>query len=195
MEAENRLATEFEQSRAHLRAVALRLLGSVAEADDAVQDAWLRASGQDPTAIENPRGWLTTIVSRICLDKLKASRRRRTYPWPDDGSDAAPCAADAIDDATATPEETHLLDESVGLAMLVVLDRLSPLERVAFVLHDALDLPFEDIARVIDRSVVATKKLASRARQRVYEATATSEDVVGHPPRSSHFLRQLARET
>lgn len=169
MQDENRLAAEFEQARPHLRSVALRLLGSVAEADDAVQDAWLRASGKDPTAIENPRGWLTTIVSRICLDRLKAWRRQRSDPWPEDGSDAA---------LSATPEETQLLDESVGLAMLVVLERLSPLERVAFVLHDALALPFEDIAAVVDRSVAATKKLASRARQRVYGATAPSVDMV-----------------
>lgn len=170
MEGENRLEAAFAQARPQLRAVAFRLLGSVADAEDAVQDAWIRASGQDFATIENPTGWLTTVVSRICLDRLRARRRQDAEPWQEEGALTASCV---------TPEEQHLLAESVGLAMLVVLERLTPLERVAFVLHDAFALPFEEIAVVVDRSIVATKKLASRARQRVYGAPSSSASVAG----------------
>lgn len=179
MADEENLLAAFERARPHLRAVAFRLLGSAADADDAVQDAWLRAVGQELGAIENPTGWLTTIVSRVCLDRLKARRRRRAEPWEDDGAQA---------DAPASPEEQQLLADSVGLAMLVVLERLSPRERVAFVLHDAFALPFEDIAVVVDRSVVATKKLASRARQRVYGASPSSEDIASQREVVEAFL-------
>lgn len=179
MADENRLEAAFAQARPHLRAVAFRLLGSVADADDAMQDAWLRALGQDLAAIENPTGWLTTVVSRICLDKLKARRRQDVEPWQEDDAHAA---------SSATPEEQHLLAESVGLAMLVVLERLTPLERVAFVLHDVFALPFEEIAAAVDRSVVATKKLASRARQRVYGAALTSTTVGSHREVVEAFL-------
>jgi RNA polymerase sigma factor (sigma-70 family) len=184
MEEENRLDAAFEQARPHLRAVAFRLLGSVADADDALQDAWLRASAQESSAIHNRAAWLTTIVSRICLDKLKARRRRRAEPWQEEGEPSA---------ASASAEEEHLLAESVGLAMLVVLERLTPLERVAFVLHDAFSLPFEEIARVVDRSVVATKKLASRARQRVYGAEPLDADAARHREVVEAFLA-AARE-
>lgn len=178
MAEENRLEDAFMQARTHLRAVAFRLLGSVADADDAVQDAWLRASGQSSALIENPTGWLTTVVSRICLDKLKARRRQDADLWPEDDTHGA----------SVTPEDQHLLAESVGLAMLVVLERLTPLERVAFVLHDAFALPFEEIAVAVDRSVVATKKLASRARQRVYGAPSTSSTVGAHREVVEAFL-------
>nr|PZN27730.1 MAG: RNA polymerase subunit sigma-70 [Pseudomonadota bacterium] len=121
----------------------------------------MRAAQKDLRAIENPTAWLTTIVSRLCLDTLAARRRRNAEPWQEESAFAV---------TAVTAEDQRLVAESVGLALLVVLERLSPLERVAFVLHDAFALPFEEIARVIDRSVVATKKLASRARQRVYGA-------------------------
>ena len=179
MADENRLEAAFERERPHLHAVAFRLLGSVADAEDALQDAWLRASGQDLAAIENPTGWLTTVVSRICLDKLKARRRQEAAPWQEEGAYAA---------SSAPPEEQHLLAESVGLAMLVVLDRLTPLERVAFVLHDAFALPFDEIAGAVDRSVVATKKLASRARRRVYGTAPASTTVVRHREVVEAFL-------
>lgn len=165
MADENRLDAAFHEARPHLRAVAFRLLGSVADADDVVQDAWLRASQKDLTAIENLTGWLTTVVSRLCLDKLEARRRQGAEPWPEEGPRSV---------SPVTPEEQQLFAESVGLALLVVLERLSPLERVAFVLHDAFALPFDEIAGVVDRSVVATKKLASRARQRVYGAPCSA---------------------
>lgn len=179
MADENRLEAAFAQARPHLRAVAFRLLGSVADADDAVQDAWLRAAGQHSDVIENPTGWLTTVVSRICLDKLKARRRQGTELWQEDDAHAA---------SSVTPEEQHLFAESVGLAMLVVLERLSPLERIAFVLHDAFALPFDEIAVVVDRSVIATKKLASRARQRVYGAPSISSTVAAHREVVEAFL-------
>lgn len=179
MADEIRLEAAFEQARQHLRLVALRLLGSSADADDAVQDAWLRVSELEPTAIENPTGWLTTVVSRICLDKLKARRRQGAEP-PDEG------AAQAT--SPATPEEVRLLAESVGLAMLVVLERLTPPERVAFVLHDAFDLPFDAIAVAVDRSVIATKKLASRARRRVYGAPPAAAEGDRHREAVEAFL-------
>lgn len=184
MEEENRLDAAFEQARPQLRAVAFRLLGSVADADDALQDAWLRASAQDSSAIRNRTAWLTTIVSRICLDKLKARRRQNVEPWQEESAHIP---------ASASAEEQHLLAESVGLAMLVVLERLTPLERVAFVLHDAFALPFEEIASVVDRSVVATKKLASRARQRVYGAAPLDAASVRHREVVEAFLAAARR--
>jgi RNA polymerase sigma-70 factor (ECF subfamily) len=152
-------AEQFEQSRAHLHAVAYRMLGSSAEADDAVQEAWLRVSGADTSAVANMRGWLTTVVSRICLDMLRARKARReelTEDWL-----AVTIAAG--DD----PAEEALLADSVGLALLVVLETLSPAERLAFVLHDMFGVSFEEIAPVVDRSVGATRQLASRARRHV----------------------------
>lgn len=177
MAAENRLETAFGQARPRLRALAFRLLGSVADADDAVQDAWLRVVDQDQAAIDNPAGWLTAVVSRICLDKLRARRTRAAEPWQEDGRVS-----------TGTPEEEQLLAESVGLAMLVVLERLTPLERVAFVLHDSFGLPFDEIATALDRSVVATKKLASRARQRVYGASPSAGSLSDHRAVLEAFL-------
>ncbi|MBX3264605.1 MAG: RNA polymerase subunit sigma-70 [Labilithrix sp.] len=179
MTEKKRLADEFERARVHLRAVAFRLLGSVDDADDAVQEAWLRASGADLAAVANLPGWLTTVVSRICLDSLKARRRQRSAWRPRDEPDAAP---------SPTLEEQHLFAESVGLAMLVVLERLGPLERVAFVLHDLLSVPFDEIAVVVDRSAVATKKLASRARRRVYGVEPPSERFAAHREVVEAFL-------
>jgi RNA polymerase sigma-70 factor (ECF subfamily) len=149
------LANEFEARRGQLRAMAYRMLGSTAEADDALQDAWLRASRADTNGVENMGGWLTTIVSRTCLDMLRARTSKREQ------------AIDTDITSPASPEDDALLADSVNVAMLVVLERLSPPERVAFVLHDMFDVPFDEIATIIGRSPVAARQLASRARRRV----------------------------
>lgn len=159
------LAERFEDNRAHLRAVAYRMLGSPAEADDAVQEAWLRLSRTDSNGIENLGGWLTTVVGRVCLDQLRSRRSRRETPW-DSGEVHVPEPivghADRVD-----PEQQALLADSVGLALLVVLETLTPAERLAFVLHDMFAVPFDEIATVIERTPAATRQLASRARRRV----------------------------
>jgi len=161
------LAGEFERSRGHLRAVAFRMLGSADDADDAVQDAWLRASAADASNVVNLTGWLTTIVGRVCLDMLRARRRRGEQFTDMTVLEAAPAGDDA-----ARPEDQAIMADSVGLALMVVLDRLGPAERVAFVLHDLFAVPFDQIAGIVDRSPAAAKKLASRARHRVH-GTAT----------------------
>jgi len=153
------LAQEFEAQRPQLRAVAFRMLGSLAEADDAVQEAWLRLQSSPSGKIENSAAWLTTVVARICLDMLRTRKSRREEPLETDGR-ILPRAKD-------DPEQETLLAEAVGLALLVVLTRLDPAERIAFVLHDMFALPFEDIAPIVDRSVDAARQLASRARRRV----------------------------
>jgi RNA polymerase sigma-70 factor (ECF subfamily) len=152
---------EFEQHRDHLLAVAYRMLGSTGEAEDAVQEAWLRLDRTDTAAVDNLGGWLTTVVGRVCLDMLRARRRRERYPgtW----LPAPLVTAEAEDD----PEHEALLADSVGLALLVVLETLTPGERLAFVLHDMFDLPFDEIAPIVGRSSAATRQLASRARRRV----------------------------
>jgi RNA polymerase sigma factor (sigma-70 family) len=151
-------AEQFEQSRAHLRAVAYRMLGSRAEAEDAVQEAWMRFARTDTGAVENLRGWLTTVVSRVCLDMLRARRARREELF-DLPSVTLECPAD--------PEQEAVLADSVGLALLVVLETLSPPERLAFVLHDMFGMPFEEIAPIVERNPAAARQLASRARRRV----------------------------
>ena len=161
------LAERFEENRGHLRGVAYRMLGSLSEADDAVQEAWLRLSRTDAASVENLGGWLTTVVARICLDMLRSRQSRREEPL--DTPQAEPAAKTP---ASADPESEALLADSVGFAMLVVLDRLNPAERVAFVLHDLFDLRFEEIARVMGRSEEAARQLASRARRRVRGVTA-----------------------
>jgi RNA polymerase sigma-70 factor, ECF subfamily len=153
---------QFERNRSHLHDVARRMLGSSAEADDAVQEAWLRFSRADATGVENLRGWLTTVVSRICLDMLRARQARREELL--DGWFPEPVVT--IDPDT-DPEREALMADSVGLALLVVLETLSPAERLAFVLHDMFGVPFEEIAPIVERSVEATRQLASRARRRV----------------------------
>jgi RNA polymerase sigma factor (sigma-70 family) len=161
---------QFEHNRPHLRAVAQRILGSAAEADDAVQETWLRLSRADTSEVENMRGWLTTVVSRICLDMLRARQTRREElvdAWPDE-----PVVA-SYDDAD--PEHEALLADSVGVALLVVLDTLSPAERLAFVLHDMFGVPFDEIAPIIDRNPAAARQLASRARRRVRGAREPAE--------------------
>src|SRR5919109_443572 len=156
------LAERFEADRARLQAVAYRLLGSASEADDAVQEAWLRLSRSDTSEVENLSGWLTTVVARVCLDMLRSRRSRREEPLALDG--------EFISHA-ADPEREAMLAESVGLAMLAVLQRLAPAERVAFVLHDVFGVSFEEIAGVVGRSPVAARQLASRGRRRVHGAS------------------------
>jgi RNA polymerase sigma factor (sigma-70 family) len=160
------LAERFEEQRPHLRAVAYRMLGSLSEADDAVQETWLRVSRADSNGIENLRGWLTTIVARVCLTTLKSRKARPEEPL-------GPHVPDPIvgpEDGTH-PEHEALLADSVGLALLVVLDALAPAERLAFVLHDMFAVPFDEIASIVERSPAATRQLASRARRRVQGAT------------------------
>jgi RNA polymerase sigma-70 factor (ECF subfamily) len=160
------LAAEFQAHRAHLRAVSYRMLGSLAEADDAVQETWLRLTSADTGDVRNLRAWLTTVVSRVCLDMLRARTARRENPLEVHVPD--PVVTPAADD----PEQHALLADSVGLALLVVLDTLSPAERLAFVLHDVFAVPFEQIGSVLGRSPAAAKQLASRARHRLRGATA-----------------------
>jgi RNA polymerase sigma factor (sigma-70 family) len=163
------LAEHFEGKRAHLRAVAYRMLGSLSEADDAVQDAWLRVSGSDTRGVENIGGWLTTVVSRVCLDVLRSRKSRREEPVGAQVPEPVAGGREAID-----PEEEAIVADSVGLAMLVVLETLAPAERLAFVLHDMFDVPFDEIAAIVGRSAAATRQLASRARRRVRGAPAVS---------------------
>ena len=157
-------AAQFEAHRAHLHAVAYRMLGSLSEADDAVQEAWLRLARSDMSAVQNLRAWLTTVVSHVCLDMLRSRTARR-----EDSLDVHvpdPVVTRADDD----PQEHALLADSVGIALLVVLDTLPPAERLAFVLHDIFAVPFDDIGRILDRSPAAAKQLGSRARQRLRTA-------------------------
>lgn len=171
------LAAAFEEHRARLRAVAYRLLGSTTDADDAVQDTWLRLSSVDADEVVNLGGWLTTVVARVSLNMLRSRRHRNEEPvgdaWPA-GADGAALAAD--------PESEAVLADSVGLAMLVVLDTLTPAERIAFVLHDMFALSFAEVAAVLDRSEPATRQLASRARRRVH--------VTPSPARAADLGRQ-----
>jgi RNA polymerase sigma-70 factor (ECF subfamily) len=161
---EDFLAERFEAHRGQLRAVAQRMLGSVAEAEDAVQEAWVRMSRSDTTHVDNLGGWLTTVVGRVCLDMLRARRSRAEQPLEPE----VPVAA-----AVPDPEQDVLLADSVGSALLVVLDTLTPAERLAFVLHDLFAVPFDEIGGVIGKSPAATRQLASRARRRVRGAQAT----------------------
>src|SRR6516162_1916662 len=159
------LAERFEAHRPRLHAVAHRMLGSAAEADDAMQEAWLRLSRSDPSGVENMGGWLTTIVARVCLDLLRSRQSRREQPTGDDLREPVSGTGDADD-----PEHQALLADSVGLALLVVLDTLTPVERLTFVLHDMFDVPFDQIAPIVERSPAAARQLASRARRRVRTA-------------------------
>jgi RNA polymerase sigma factor (sigma-70 family) len=165
MDQQQWLAQQFEEHRPHLRAVAYRMLGSLSETDDAVQDAWLRVSRADSSQVENLRAWLTTIVARVALNMLRSRTTRREQPLETR-------VPDPIVDATGgtNPEHEVLLADSVGLALLVVLETLTPAERLAFVLHDMFAVPFEEIAQIVERSPEATRQLASRARRRVQGA-------------------------
>jgi RNA polymerase sigma factor (sigma-70 family) len=170
------LAEQFEDHRARLRAVAYRMLGSTAEAEDTVQDAWLRVARADATSVENLAGWLTTIVARLALDRLRSRAARREEPA---GVHLPDFVVTSPDPGGATgPEQEAELADSVGLAMLVVLETLTPPERLAFVLHDTFGLPFEEIAPIVGRTPVAARQLASRARRRVRGAGAEGEHAV-----------------
>ncbi|WP_020694140.1 sigma-70 family RNA polymerase sigma factor [Reyranella massiliensis] len=169
MDEQKILGDRFEANRKHLYRVAYRMLGSPGEAEDAVQEAWLRLSRAGADDVDNLSGWLTTVVARICLDMLRARKTRREEPLeaPDEkGGEEKPAAASVVP-GTIDPEQEALLADSVGLALLVVLQTLAPAERVAFVLHDMFDLSFDEIASVVGRTPVATRQLASRARRRV----------------------------
>src|SRR5947199_5035260 len=163
------LAEQFEEHRAHLRAVAYRMLGSASEAEDAVQESWIRLGRTDVNDVENLRAWLTTVVARVCLDMLRTRTSRREAPL--DTSVPDPVIARADGD----PESDAMVADSVGLALLVVLETLEPAERLAFVLHDVFGMTFDEIAPIVDRSTVAARQLASRARRRVQGQAPTSD--------------------
>ncbi len=162
MDESDWLADRFEARRIHLRGVAYRMLGSLSEAEDAVQEAWLHLTRADTSAVANLDGWLRTVVARICLDMLRTRRSRHEAPLPSHLPDPIISPTNAID-----PEQEALLGDSIGLALLVVLDTLTPAERVAFVLHDVFGVPFSEIGAIVARSPVAARQLASRARRRV----------------------------
>ncbi|SED48885.1 sigma-70 family RNA polymerase sigma factor [Rhodococcus koreensis] len=162
MDAEEVLAHRFEENRTHLSAVAYRMLGSIGEAEDAVQEGWLRLSRAETSEVQNLRGWLTTVVGRVCLDMLRSRKARREDPLEVHVPDPIVREVDGTD-----PEHEAVLGDSVGLALLVVLDTLAPAERLAFVLHDMFALSFDEIAPIADRTPAATRQLASRARRRV----------------------------
>jgi len=183
MPTPERLAEQFEEHRSHVRAVAYRMLGSVSEAEDAVQETWIRLSRTDVSGVDNLRGWLTTVVSRVCLDLLRTRASRREDPLEMDVHVPDPIVTRAITTADEGPEAEAVLADSVGVALLVVLEKLEPAERLSFVLHDVFGMPFEDIAPIVDRSVVATRQLASRARRRVQ----------GQTPRPDSDLRKQRR--
>jgi RNA polymerase sigma-70 factor (ECF subfamily) len=168
------LAERFEAHGTHLRAVAYRMLGSLTEADDAVQEAWIRLSRSDTSGVQNLGGWLTTVVARVCLDMLRSRRSRREEPLDGHLPEPIVSPVDGTD-----PEHQALLADSVGLALLVVLEKLAPAERLAFVLHDMFDMPFDEIAPIVDRSPAAARQLASRARRRVRGSAPVPDADVG----------------
>lgn len=172
MSEQERLARTFEEHRTNLLAAAYRMLGSWSESEDAVQETWLRLSRVDAGSIENIGGWLTTVVSRICLDALRSRKSRRE----DSIESGLPEAVNGLE-AAITPEEEILLADSIGVAMLVVLGNLKPVERVAFVLHEVFAMPFHEIALIIDKSEAATRQLTSRARRRVRGAQVNEIDI------------------
>ncbi|WP_016823422.1 RNA polymerase sigma factor SigJ [Streptomyces viridosporus] len=189
MNDEELLAERFEEHRGHLRAVAYRMLGSLTEAEDAVQEAWLRLGRTDPGEIGNLGGWLTTVTGRICLDLLRSRTARREQPMdetfvPDPVIRPLP---------RTDPEQEALRADSVGVALLVVLDRLAPDERLAFVLHDMFAVPFDDIAPVVGRTAAATRQLAGRARRRVRDATPSSEPDPGRQKEALDAFMAAAR--
>jgi len=172
---------DFEPHRTHLRGVAYRMLGSLPEAEDAVQEAWLRLDRADPSDVANPRGWLTTVVGRICLDMLRTRASRR-----EDELDPQPERVAATD-----PEQERMLADAVGLAVLVVLDQLEPAERIAFVLHDLCGLGFDEIATIVARSPAATRQLASRARRRVQGSRPPEAELASQREIVAQFVAAL----
>jgi RNA polymerase sigma factor (sigma-70 family) len=177
MPTPERLVEQFEEHRAHLRAVAYRMLGSASEAEDAVQESWIRLGRTDVTGVENLRAWLTTVVGRVCLDMLRTRTSRREDPLDEN---ATHLPDPVLTRADRDPESDAMLADSVGLALLVVLETLEPAERLAFVLHDVFGMTFDEIAPIVDRSAVAARQLASRARRRVQSRA----------PNADHDLRQ-----
>jgi RNA polymerase sigma factor (sigma-70 family) len=189
MDEKKVLADRFEANRNHLKAVAYRMLGSAAEAEDAVQEAWLRLARTDASAVDNLGGWLTTVVARVCLDMLRSRQSRREQPM---GPDVPEPVAGSADE----PDHDALMADSVGLALLVVLEKLAPAERVAFVLHDMFNLPFDQIAPIVGRSPDATRQLASRARRRVQGTGEIAQPDRDRKKRSSkHFSPPHATAT
>jgi RNA polymerase sigma factor (sigma-70 family) len=190
MDEKDWLAERFDAHRTHLRAVAYRMLGSRAEADDAVQEAWIRLSRSDADEIENLGGWLTTVVARVSLNMLRSRATRREEPLDEvHVPDPLIARADAVD-----PEQQALLADSVGLALLVVLETLSPAERLAFVLHDMFAVPFEEIGAMVDRSPTAARQLASRARRRVQGAAPPPDADLAEQRRVVDAFFAAARE-
>jgi len=183
MPTPERLAEDFEQHRAHLRGVAYRMLGSASEADDAVQESWIRLGRTDVADVENLRAWLTTVVARVCLDMLRTRSSRREDPLDEDPENVTHVPDPVIARADRSPESDAVLSDSVGLALLVVLETLEPAERLAFVLHDVFGMTFEEIAPIVDRSPAAARQLASRARRRVQSKA----------PNADHDLRGQRR--
>lgn len=190
MNEHDALAAQFEKNRSHLRAVAYRMLGSLTEADDAVQEAWLKLSRFDADSVENLGGWLTTVVARVCLDMLRSRRSRREESLEERFDARAPAPTSRT--SRPDPEQETLLAESVGLALLVVLDTLAPAERITFVLHDLFAVPFDDIAAIVGRSPAAARQLGSRARRRVQGAdTASGADLASQRKTVDAFLAAL----
>lgn len=183
MDDQDWLAERFEANRAHLRGVAFRMLGSLTEADDAVQEAWIRLSRTDTSQVDNLQAWLTTVVGRVCLHMLRARKTRREASLETHLPDLVLSPEEGID-----PEQEALLGDSVGLAMLVVLDSMTPAERVAFVLHDVFALPFDEIAPIVGRTPPAARQLASRARRRVQGAPVPDVDLEGQWAVADAFL-------
>ena len=177
------LAERFEANRSHLRGVAYRMLGSLTEADDAVQEAWIRLNRTDTSDVDNLRAWLTTVVGRVCLNMLRSRRTRREASLETHIPDPVVSPEEGLD-----PEQEALLGDSVGLAMLVVLDSLTPAERVAFVLHDVFAVPFDEIAPIVGRTPTAARQLASRARRRVQGAPVPDVDLDGQWAVADAFL-------
>jgi RNA polymerase sigma factor (sigma-70 family) len=188
MDQTDSLAAQFEKNRSHLRAVAYRMLGSLSEADDAVQEAWLKLSRSDAGGIDNLGGWLTTVVARVCLDMLRSRTSRRE----DSLEEHVDAPSPAVKSRGLDPEQETLLAESVGLALLVVLDTLAPAERISFVLHDLFAVSFNEIANIVGRSPAAVRQLASRARRRIQGADAASgADLAGQRKVVDAFLAAL----
>jgi RNA polymerase sigma-70 factor (ECF subfamily) len=197
MPTPERLAEQFEEHRGHLRAVAYRMLGSASEADDAVQESWIRLGRTDISEVENLRAWLTTVVARVCLDILRTRTSRREAPL---GEDAGYAELDThvpdpvITRADQDPESDAMRADSVGLALLVVLETLEPAERLAFVLHDVFGMAFDEIAPIVDRSAAAARQLASRARRRVQSKTPSAEPDLRQQRRVVDAFMAAARE-
>jgi RNA polymerase sigma-70 factor (ECF subfamily) len=192
------LAEEFEKHRAHLRAVAYRMLGSATEAEDAVQESWIRLGRTDANAVENLRAWLTTVVARVCLDMLRTRTSRREDSLdthvPDPVITRADPAFATLRGASGDPESDAALADSVGLALLVVLETLEPAERLAFVLHDVFGMTFDEIAPIVDRSTVAARQLASRARRRVQSRAPNADHDVREQRRVVDAFMAAARD-